>query len=172
MTYTILFLNSLPEYGWDDEYDFEDYVDDVKYVANEVLCWPRVPELLDYASKYNLIRKLDKIAETITHTERPRTILMGAKDEPPKGWMVKREHSDGGRHVEFPRSSKSKVMNNREGSYRWIAQEVAPLLRKLGEIRVVFVGQNPLYAVLTTPSKDWSWQWNLYQRPYSLARLR
>lgn len=54
--------------------------------------------------------------------------------------------------------------------HRWIAQEMAPLLPKWGEYRVVFVGQTPLYAMLTTPRKD-AWDWHEC-KPYSLKTLR
>jgi len=122
--------------------------------------------------KFNLISQLDSIAMEVTKTQRPRSILLEAEDVPPTGWLMKREHSDGARHIIFPKLSKSVAKGNRAGNYRWIAQEVAPLLRKWGEYRMVFVGQSPLYVMITTPQKDGSsWLWNEV-KPYSLDALR
>ena len=75
-----------------------------------------------------LIRKLDKIADTITKTQRPRSILLEGTVIPPRGWLVKRENSDGAHHVVFPKNAKSLVSIKKGGSYRWITQEMMPLL--------------------------------------------
>lgn len=165
-----LFVNSQPEYEWDENYTSSRYIDDVKYLSSHVLCWPRVPELLEMGKKFNWIRQLDHIAEEVTKTKRPSSILLEDGDAPPKGWLMKREHSDGARHVVFPNNRRS-VKVNRGGNYRWIAQEVAPLLRQWGEYRVVLVGKKPLHVVITSPGKDGVWTWSEL-KPYSLDALR
>jgi hypothetical protein len=113
--------------------------------------------------------KLDWIANVVTQTKRPGSILLEGDAKPPQGWLVKREHSDGARHVKFPKTRKDVVDFDR-GSYRWIGQQMAPLLRKWGEYRVIFVDQKPLYAIITTP-KSGAWLWCPVM-PYSLQDLR
>lgn len=166
---TVTSLNSQASYGWDDAYTPQAYIDDVKYLSTHVLCWPRVPELLELGLKFDLIRKLDDIARRVTHTKRPRTILTNPRN-PPQGFVLKREHSDSATHVILPKNGRTTGVNDDNGTYRWIAQEVAPLLRKWGEFRVIFVGRVPLYAILTTP-KAGKWEWHKC-RPYSLKALR
>jgi hypothetical protein len=84
---------------------------------------------------------------------------------------MKREHSDGARHVILPETGTTAQVNFEEDNHRWFAQEVAPLLRKWGEFRVIFVGQVPLYAMLTTPEQNGQWGW-VKCKPYSLKVLR
>jgi hypothetical protein len=169
----LLVLVSLQEYEWDSHYSSTHYIEDVKYMSENVLCWPRVPEMLKYGYKYNMITKLDRIAKSVTHSKRPESRILEAKDAAPKGWIVKREHSDTARHVIFPMTSRSTIkLDGQEGKYRWIAQEMMPLLRKWGEIRVIFVDRIPCYAVLTAPTKKGPWDCRQYQKPYSLDALR
>ena len=73
--------------------------------------------MLEAGQKSYLIRKLDKIADTITKTLRPRSILLEGTAIPPRGWLVKRENSDGARHVVFPKNVKSVVSIENGGSY-------------------------------------------------------
>ena len=73
--------------------------------------------MLEAGWKSYLIRKLDKIADTITKTQRPRSILLEGTAIPPRGWLVKRENSDGARHVIFSKSVKSVVSIENGGSY-------------------------------------------------------
>jgi hypothetical protein len=89
---------------------------------------------------------------------------------PPQGWVMKREYSDASRHVLLPKKGKLQKIQD-DGKHRWIAQEMAPLLQKWGEYRVVFVGQTPLYAMLTTPQRNNGWDWH-ESKPYSLETLR
>jgi hypothetical protein len=95
-----------------------------------------------------------------------------AEEDPPQGWLIKREHSDTARHVIFPRNAKSIAKYDRSGDYRWFAQEMVPFLRQWGEFRVIFVGKIPIYTIITTPLKNGSWTWNRYDQPYSLDTLR
>ena len=85
--------------------------------------------------------------------------------------MVKRENSDGAHHVVFPKNAKSVVSIEKGGSYQWIAQEMMPLLQKWGEYHVIFVGETPLYTMITTPQKHGEWLWDEL-KPYSLEALR
>ena len=107
-----LMLQSLPEYGWNDTYSSGKYINDVKYMSSHVLCWPRVPELLKTGHKFNLIDKLDRIAQVVTKTKWPTSHLLGTEDNPPRGWIVKREHSDIARHVIIPKTARSVVSVN------------------------------------------------------------
>ena len=78
--------------------------------------------------KSYLIGKLDKITDAVTETKRPHSVLLGGTAIPPRGWLVKRENSDGAHHVIFPKNAKSLVSIKKGGSYQWITQEMMPLL--------------------------------------------
>ena len=157
-------------YGWDEGYTKEHYIEDIKYLSARVLCWPRVPELLQYGRKFDLINKLDSIASRITKTHRPRSILLSGEDErPPRGWVIKRERSDGARHVHFPKNGKATVTIKRQSDHRWIAQEFMPLLRVFGELRVICVNKELLYTMMTIPKNEsGQWVWSLYNHPNNL----
>jgi hypothetical protein len=127
---------------------------------------------LEFGLKHDLVEKLDSIAGSVTGTKRPKSLLLQANENPPLGWLIKREYSDAARHVIFPRNAKSVAAYEESGDYRWFAQEMVPLLRQWGEIRIIFLNKIPLYAVLTTPSKNGSWTWDLYEHPNDLATLR
>ena len=113
----------------------------------------------------------DSIATNVTKTVRPKTKLLNGKEKVPPGWLVKREYSDDRRHVIFPDGKRKGARRIRDSKYRWIAQEIVPLITKLGEIRVVFVDREILYATLTKPTLE-GWESSVYNRPYRLKTLR
>jgi hypothetical protein len=169
----ISFFHSLDYYEWNkrDDYSSDRYIEDLFYLGLHVLCWPRIPELREDGKKFEKIKMFDTIAANVTKTIRPKTKLLNGKDMVPPGWLVKREYSDDRRHVIFPDDKRKAARRVRDSKYRWMAQEVVPLITKLGEIRVVFVDREILYAVLTTPALE-VWEWSVYNRPYSLKTLR
>ena len=120
-------------------------------------------------SKVDFVQTLDFIARRMG-TARPQTKPWQPKlEEPPHGWVLKREFSDGGRHVYIPnhpsddgekavRREKKRVQkfilgaeaNKDPESVRWLAQEHIPTLTSIGEIRFMCINGNPTRVAITT----------------------
>ena len=89
-------------------------------------------------------------------------------EEPPHGWVLKREFSDQGRHVYVPnhptndergvRREKKRVgkfildakANQDPENIRWLAQEYVPTLDSVGEFRHMCVDGNPVRVAFTS----------------------
>lgn len=119
-------------------------------------------------AKTDFIQTLDRIARSM-EAGRPGTQPLDIGSQPlPFGWVLKREFSDGGRHVYVPNhpleseADKEKEARAEGGlkSYKWLAQEYVPMLATVGEIRHMCVNGSPVRTVITgklsTPGAVWS----------------
>jgi hypothetical protein len=94
-----------------------------------------------------------------------------SEDKVPSGWVLKREFSSSCEHVFLPKSKRLPKNFKREKSFRWIAQEFAPLLYQLGEFRILLVGLEEVIILHSHSEKDFQWRWADYENPYSLAEI-
>ena len=121
---------------------------------------------------------LDRIARSM-ETGRPSTQpLEISSRSPPFGWVLKREFSDGARHVYIPNHplvteadkgkearrfnrywKKARVESGSNG-YKWLVQEYVPTLATVGETRHMCINGSPVRTVITgklpTPGTVWS----------------
>jgi len=118
-------------------------------------------------AKVDFVGTLDSIASKM-RTSRPESRPL--EGLPPCGWVLKREFSDGDRHVYIPgypveakgedRETKralrflAGVEPDKTSNCRWLAQEYVPELRRVGEIRHMCVDGIPIRAVLTGRHPD------------------
>ena len=117
--------------------------------------------------KVDFVQTLDFIARRMG-TTRPRSKPWYPKvQEPPLGWVLKREFSDQGRHVYIPsrqsdneravRLEKKRVeefildaeANKDPENMRWLAQEYVSTLASVGEFRFICVNGEPVRVAIT-----------------------
>ena len=120
-------------------------------------------------TKVDFVQTLDFIARRM-ETARPQTKPWHPKlEDPPHGWVLKREFSDRGRHVYIPnhssddgekaiRRENKRVQkfilgaetNKDPENVQWLAQEYIPTLTSIGEFRFMCINGNPTRVVITT----------------------
>jgi hypothetical protein len=125
---------------------------------SEVLpVWPPVREQTDAVRKCILVRKLDDIAEQ-TQRKRPYSCQLTATNPPTDGWkkrlwVLKRERSSCAEHVMLPNVETPLNEETRAtrllDRYQWLVQEYMPLLKEVGEWRVVVIEGRVEYVVFT-----------------------
>ena len=121
-----------------------------------------------FGMKVDFVQTLDFIARRM-ETARPRSQPWHPKiQEPPHGWVLKREFSDQGRHVYVPnrlsnnerdvRLEKKRVekfirdaeSNKDPENVRWLAQEYVPTLASVGEFHFICVNGEPIRVAITS----------------------
>ena len=125
---------------------------------SEVLpVWPPVREQTDAVRKCILVRKLDDIAEQ-TQRKRPYSCQLTATNPPTDKWtqqllVLKRERSSCAEHVMLPNVETPLDEDTRAtcllDPYPWLVQEYMPLLREVGEWRVIVIQGRVEYVVFT-----------------------
>jgi len=120
------------------------------------MIWPH-PEHVDRVGvKSNLIASLDEIAREVTFTPRPVTKVIKRPCPIPTDTVLKRTHSDTGKHVVLPNTigrTWDKLQDGPRGSI-WLSQTYIPTLPQLGEFRVMLVNGEPLYTIFTVMLKS------------------
>ena len=131
----------------------------MEHLSNAIPVWPPVREQSDAVRKCRLTENLDKIARHSKHP-RPRSHPLTAQkpsatELETRNWVLKRERSCCAEHVKLPTDTKSLTGKIRQellqSRYIWLAQEYMPLLRRIGEWRVVVVGGRVEHVVFTHP---------------------
>lgn len=118
------------------------------------------------------------IASNYTQTRRPKVTLLTHKldnsgrrkppsipDPIPDNVVIKRTHSETGRHVYFPSDDNAKKQNALREKVdihdaMWFMQSFTPFLKQGGEIRMFFAGMKYIYSMLTVKNEtggdsDW-----------------
>ena len=122
--------------------------------------------------KVDFVQTLDSIARRMG-TDRPRSRPWYPKiQEPPHGWVLKREFSDRGRHVYIQnhpsddergvRLEKKRVekfildaeVNKSPRGMRWLAQEYVSTLASVGEFRFICVDGEAIRVVIASKRAD------------------
>jgi hypothetical protein len=111
-----------------------------------MLIWPSPEEQVSTRQEVDLVRRLDHIAQTVTHTRRPhttkleqKTLLRLSTNSNPK--VLKRECSDCSSHVYLPDYEKKiREMLRNDPSWRRILQGYVTYLRKVGEMEGFHAG--------------------------------
>lgn len=159
-------MRSRPKNGFRDEVEAEQVVDALIWVSGIVTVWPPPQEYLHAARKWDVIRDLDYIAATETHTKRPEThlVVKGVPIHFKNHFVFKREASDCCEHRHFrdgPLTVDGPPKEALPSKYRWIVQDLVDDLRK-GELRCYVVNGQLLGVVGTSCVTDdncWkSWQ--------------
>ncbi|KAJ7825629.1 hypothetical protein B0H14DRAFT_3726179 [Mycena olivaceomarginata] len=112
--------------------------------------------------KSNVITDLDTIAREITNPERPITRLLRSADEYTENVVLKREASARSQHRHFfdgpsqvPAARIAQMIEENKGTGpKWLLQELNPVLRKCGELRVFVVLKQVIGVVATTPTDE------------------
>jgi len=86
-----------------------------------------------------------------------------------EGFVLKREGSDGTRHVILPGDGNSSNLPRVQDGFRWLKQSYVPTLRELGEWRVVMMDCRPLWVIHTAPSKQDQQQWTFIHRDAGIS---
>jgi len=140
-----------------------------------VQMWPPQEQV---QTKWDMIRKLDFVAARRTFSARPRTRLLQDGETITDRVVLKRTHSDMGRHVLLPqdRSDRRNWEYIRESidvpGCLWLAQSYVETLATLGEWRVFLIAGQIVYAVHTVynPTKR-TWTWDVPTTFYSLDEI-
>ena len=132
-------------------------------LARYTYIWPPVDQASSLGSKWQLIENLDIIAH-LSGSTRPKSRLLQPGHPIPKLAVLKRTHSESGNHVIFPQGNNGKRTWTYIESHseiprsKWFCQTFLPLLKDLGEWRVVIVGGHPIYTVHTQPGSGGTWK--------------
>lgn len=119
--------------------------------------WPPVREQTDAVRKCVLVKRLDDIAKQ-TRRKRPYSCKLTDTDPPTDRWttellVVKRERSSCCEDVLLPNArtpfTEDKRVDLLKDQYSWLVQEYMPLLREVGEWRVIVVGGCVQHIVFT-----------------------
>jgi hypothetical protein len=155
-------------------------MDRVLYYHDElrrlVHVWPPHGQLNTVGSKWQLVQNLDIIAARYTNSARPYSALLDHGCVIPNDIVLKRTHSDTGRHVILP------GCNDRTWAYmdahseipgcRWFGQTYVDTLYRLGEWRVFIIGGKAVYTVHTVyDDTRQTWRWDIVRDFHSLEHL-
>jgi hypothetical protein len=138
--------------------------------------WPPQEQV---QTKWDLIQKLDLVAARRTFSARPRTRPLIDGETLNSHMVLKRTHSDMGRHVILPEDHSDRRdweylrLNMEVPGCLWLGQSHIPTLSTLGEWRVFLVAGQIVYTVHTVykPAKK-TWSWDVPTTYYSLDELR
>lgn len=128
------------------------YVKRLQMLSRSFPVWPPVLELRTAARKLQVVHDLDQIAQSITSSPRPQSILYnGGRTQADR--IYKREGSKNGDcFYRGKLKPKRKIDDDIELTgrrWRWMEQEEIPLLRTTGELHVYVAGGAVLHAVNT-----------------------
>ncbi|KAK7679230.1 hypothetical protein QCA50_017808 [Cerrena zonata] len=129
--------------------------------ATNVQFWPPIDSAKKGAAKLTRIQLFDKIALSVTHTDRPVSCPWDGLTIP-AGKVLKRTHSAYGTHVYLPDSPQPSVETLLQAcclpGRQWVVQDWVSTLRDLGEYKVYFVQQEIVWMSLARFSKvDGGW---------------
>ena len=156
------YQNSPPGYGLNTN-TISAFMSNYKSLSRYTYLWPPMDQASTLGSKWQLIENLDIIAH-LEGCTRPKSRLLEVGSRIPKDVVLKRTHSESGNHIVLPQDERHKrtweYMNSHSEVPRckWFAQTYVPLLKDLGEWRVIVVGGNPIYTVHTQPSSGGTWK--------------
>jgi hypothetical protein len=152
-----------------DVEDAKIYVKALDQLERVIPVWPPTAEMLYAGEKMKIVEDLDRIASGLG-SSRPKTIPLNEIAPLHEGWVAKREHSDGMRHVILPSwGIKERIW---QGEKRWFQQQFAPLLIQLGEWRAIFVHCRHMVTIHARPKGDSGWTGTPQHDLWSLADIR
>lgn len=163
-------------YGFKTNTAADRHIDQLRVLSSLVPLWPPVDEMLAASRKAKEVVLLDKIANEVTHTIRPTTVVITQElTHAPIGVVFKREVSDTGTHVLLPDKvaalSKKELRSIALDRFTWMSQTYIPQLRQFGEWRVYFIGGKFYDVVITNPDGDRHIAY-LWDEIWSLEELR
>lgn len=121
--------------------------------------WPPVGEQTNAVKKFSLIKRLDTIAKE-TGSKRPKSHQLTATKPVASQWknghwVLKREQSSCSDDVKLLQPGTRPTTKEREnflrGRYPWLVQEFMPLLRSIGEWRIIVIEGRAVCTVFTHP---------------------
>ena len=124
---------------------------------SKVVCiWPPIKPMMDSSCKWNTIQRLDRIANNVTCTPRPRTQLWD-RCNLPTDKVMKRCFSSYQSHTIIPNeilptAESFTVLSLKRSSQlpgrHWMIQDWVPSLRHFGEFKVYIVNMEVVYIAL------------------------
>jgi hypothetical protein len=138
------------------------YIQRLRNLGKFVTLWPHVDEQLLF-TKSAQVELLDRIANEVTQTHRPRTTALNLETQliAIQGMVLKREGGEGGNMVlfegdpDYPQTDFDvRKMCDFARPYKWLAQEYVSYLRRVGEWRVFFCGGREIFTIQTEPRDD------------------
>jgi len=161
--------DSLQSHSFCDVDDAKIYVKAFAQLERVIPVWPPTAEMLYAGEKIKIVQDLDRIASRLG-SPRPRTLPLTEAVPLHDGWVAKREHSHGMRHVILPSPGTKQRIGR--GAKRWFQQQFAPLLVQLGEWRAIFVHCQHMITIHARPTGDSGWTGGPQHDQWSLADLR
>lgn len=123
----------------------------LKILHTHVVCFPTPAELQRHASKFQMCHIIKAVAASLNMPSPSFERLRKNESlRPHLGSIVKRDHSDGSKHVKRLTAHNIKTpLENRPG-VDWIRQDYVEALEMAGELRMAFVNERePLFLVHT-----------------------
>jgi hypothetical protein len=153
--------------------DAKVYMKALTRLEQAIPVWPPTAEMLYAGEKMKIVQDLDLIASR-SGSSRPTTLPLTETAPLLEGWVAKREHSDGMRHVLLPGRGRGINIKQRirQSERGWLQQQFAPLLIQLGEWRAIFVHCQHMVTIHTRPKGDSGWTSGPQHDRWSLADLR
>jgi hypothetical protein len=121
----------------------------MRQLEDKIPIWPSIAEQMRHYSKLQTENDLAYLAETVTHTKRPKTVL----EAPTSGqYFAKRNFSSDSRHAyEYEPGKAPPAVKHTT----WFFQETNQLLQSMGEIKVIIVdGRHFMIPILCKPDGD------------------
>lgn len=162
-------------------------------LSSSLLVWPPPRESFFYRQEWELVRRLDSVANSVTKTNRPRTQILHKTEDFTESTVLKREGSCWSKHrifydyrtackdVKAPYWQNKMILNGRKNrdnldakhGMLWLVQDLVEELRTYGEYRVYVVASKVVSVVATTPVHAHDRLWNIKdcQAVYGLTEL-
>ena len=157
--------------------DLDRYWERIKILEMKTQVWPPTLQVQHLCHKWELTKRLDFISDEMG-LPRPTTQVLTRGCDIPSHMVMKRTHSDCGSRVLFPSEGRSTtwedlVDESEPPESVWMAQELVPHLRKLGEWRSILVNGELIYVVHTIYDETkGSWGFSKVDRFYTLDDIR
>ncbi|KAI6137953.1 hypothetical protein BKA82DRAFT_4368126 [Pisolithus tinctorius] len=160
--YTIDFRCKGNPYGL-DEMELRTYENHFALLSRQVQFWPPPDQVRTAAVKWETLAHLQAIA-AIHRWEVPKMHIISDGDPIDDAYVLKRSHSDCGKHVILPTAPNTsrtwahlKNNTNEDSDEVWIAQQYIPSLVFLGEWRVIIVGGQIMSVTHTHRLNNGGW---------------
>ncbi|KAI6140221.1 hypothetical protein BKA82DRAFT_4363740 [Pisolithus tinctorius] len=160
--YTIDFRCKGNPYGL-DEMELRTYENHFALLSRQVQFWPPPDQVRTAAVKWETLAHLQAIA-AIHRWEVPKMHIISDGDPIDDAYVLKRSHSDCGKHVILPTAPNTsrtwahlKNNTNEDSDEVWIAQQYIPSLVFLGEWWVIIVGGQIMSVTHTHRLNNGGW---------------
>jgi hypothetical protein len=160
-----------------DDTNWKRYQERFNLLEMKTQVWPPTLQVQHLSHKWELIRRLDFISDEMD-IPRPITQVLSREDSIPTCMVLKRSHSDCGSKVIFPAQHRRMTWEDLKDvseppESTWMAQELVPQLKTLGEWRALLVDGEIVYVVHTNYDENrGTWVFEKVGLFYTLGEMR